>query len=81
MALELRPDGVDKGQAVRRVMEEMPFRGRLPVFVGDDVTDMDGVLAARELGGAGWLIPDDFPDAASFREWLHKLAEDKRWNV
>jgi len=81
MAIELRPEGIDKGQAVRRVMEQAPFQGRLPVFVGDDITDLDGVRAAQDLGGAGWLIPDDFPDAATFRAWLHNMAEETSWDV
>ncbi|MBS1040472.1 trehalose-phosphatase [Gluconobacter cerinus] len=81
MAIELRPLGVDKGGAVRELMSENPFRGRLPLFVGDDVTDMDGVRAARQMGGAGWLIPDDFPDAVTFRRWLHDLSEGHGWGA
>ncbi|EHH67795.1 trehalose-phosphatase [Gluconobacter morbifer] len=81
MAIELRPLGVDKGTALRELMVESPFRGRLPLFVGDDVTDRDGVRAAQQMGGAGWLIPDDFPDAKTFREWLHGLAEGRGWGV
>ncbi|GBR23282.1 trehalose-phosphatase [Gluconobacter japonicus] len=81
MAIELRPLGVDKGGAVRELMAENPFQGRLPLFVGDDVTDMDGVRAARQMGGDGWLIPDDFPDAATFRRWLHDLSEGHGWGA
>ncbi|GBR67628.1 trehalose-phosphatase [Gluconobacter kanchanaburiensis] len=79
MAIELRPLGIDKGKALEELMAEAPFAGRLPVFAGDDVTDRDGVRAARRMGGAGWLIPDDFPDAATFRRWLHDLSEGRGW--
>ena len=40
--LEVRPDGRDKGTAIHDFMDEPPFAGRLPVFVGDDRTDEHG---------------------------------------
>ncbi|GEB03986.1 trehalose-phosphatase [Gluconobacter roseus] len=81
MAIELRPLGIDKGMALQELMAEAPFKGRRPLFVGDDVTDRDGVRAANQMGGAGWLIPDDFPDAATFRRWLHDLSEGRGWGA
>ena len=43
-----------------------PFRGRVPVFVGDDLTDEDGFRAAAAEGGFGVKIgPGE--TAASFR--------------
>ncbi|GAJ30723.1 trehalose-phosphatase [Acidomonas methanolica] len=80
MAWEIRPAGIDKGHAVQAVMQQPPFAGRRPVFVGDDVTDEDGIRAARALGGAGFRIPEDFPDAAAFRSWLTDLAARSRWD-
>lgn len=50
---EIKPPGIDKGAALRRFMDLPPFHGRQPVFVGDDVTDEDGIAAAMELGGFG----------------------------
>jgi trehalose 6-phosphate phosphatase len=74
MAWEVRPRGIDKGSAVRMLMEYAPFFGRIPVFVGDDVTDEDGMRAARELGGVGLLVPDVFGDPAGVRAWIAKLV-------
>ena len=53
MVVEARPRGAGKGRALRTLMGYAPFLGRLPVFVGDDVTDEDGFAAAAALGGYG----------------------------
>ncbi|MDR6183451.1 trehalose-phosphatase [Asaia bogorensis] len=75
MAWEIRLAGIHKGNAVEALMALPPFAGRVPVFIGDDVTDMDGVRAAKALGGFGYLIPDDFPTAHEFRAWLARYVE------
>jgi trehalose 6-phosphate phosphatase len=75
MAWELRPAGLDKGTAVRALMAQPPFAGRLPVFVGDDVTDEDGMREARAMGGLGLRVPEVFGDAAGVRAWLAQLAD------
>lgn len=74
MAWEIKPRGVDKGTAVRSLMQQPPFAGRLPVFVGDDVTDEDGISAALALGGVGLRVPEAFNDPAGVRMWLAGLA-------
>lgn len=77
MAWEVRPFGVDKGYAVNLLMENAPFVGRRPVFVGDDVTDEDAIKAAIRLGGAGLRIPVDFPTPSVFRGWLNSLVPSR----
>lgn len=73
---EIRPRGIHKGTAVRRLMRERPFAGRLPVFVGDDVTDEDGMRAAEALGGIGIDVRQRFPaGAAGVRAWLAALDQ------
>lgn len=49
--VELKPAGRDKGVAVVEFMGEEPFRGRTPVFVGDDVTDEYGFATVNRLHG------------------------------
>lgn len=73
MAWEVRPRGIHKGVAVREMMREPPFAGRLPIFIGDDVTDEDGIAAAEALGGMGYRVPDDFPEPEAVRAWLTSL--------
>ena len=75
MAWELRPCGADKGTALAAVMRVPPFAGRLPVFIGDDVTDADAIAAARALGGVGLWVTAAFGDPAGVRAWLARAAE------
>lgn len=49
--LELLPQAANKGAALRRLMQRPPFRGRSPVFIGDDYTDIAAMQAAQALGG------------------------------
>jgi trehalose 6-phosphate phosphatase len=74
MAWEVRPRGIHKGVAVRQMMREPPFAGRRPLFIGDDVTDEDGIAAAEELGGLGYRVPEDFAEPQTVRDWLTQLA-------
>jgi len=79
MAWEIRPRGVHKGTAVRRLMREAPLEGRVPVFIGDDVTDEDGMRAAEALGGCGVHVQRCFPQGASgVRAWLGVVATKLR---
>ncbi len=70
MAWEVRPRGADKGSATLTLAAGVPFAGRRPIFIGDDVTDEDGMAAARSLGGAGLRVEDWFGTAGGVRAWL-----------
>ena len=74
MAWEVRPYGADKGRAVRALMQRAPFTGRRPIFLGDDVTDLDGMDAARSFNGVGLYVPDTFGSPARVRAWLAACA-------
>jgi len=73
MAWEVKPTGIDKARAVNELMKVAPFAGRIPVFIGDDVTDEDGMRAARAHGGRGLRVQEHFGDAAGVRKWLASL--------
>lgn len=65
--LELRPDGFDKGGAIRHLLETDTFRGRTPVFIGDDLTDEHGFAAVNAQGGLSVLVGTRAPTDARFR--------------
>ena len=64
--IELVADGSDKASAVRVFMESEPFRGARPIFIGDDVTDEDGMRAATELAGFGIAVGERPSENASY---------------
>lgn len=76
--VELVSASHDKGTAVTALMGTAPFAGRVPVFVGDDLTDEDGFAAAARLGGYGILVGaragsqarHALPDIAAMHDWL-----------
>lgn len=49
--IDLKPAGVSKGTAIAAFMAEAPFDGRIPLFVGDDVTDEAGFEQVQRMGG------------------------------
>lgn len=80
MMFEIKPRDFNKGRAVHAFMQEPPFSGRRPVYLGDDLTDIDGFKEAEAQGGLSISVGPrvtarhrlDDPDAV-FR-WLETLA-------
>lgn len=79
--LEIKFAAIDKGTAVRELMTHPPFRGRTPIFVGDDRTDEDAFAVMPDFNGyamsVGNRIPgvhDHFKSPAEVRQWLELLS-------
>lgn len=66
MVVELRPDGIGKGNAVADLMRQAPFRHRVPMMFGDDATDEPAFEVANRLGGHSVKIGPG-PSAARHR--------------
>ena len=81
MVLELKTPGTDKGAALTAFMAEAPFKGAIPIMVGDDLTDEHGFEAAEALGGFGVLVGPERPtaarygleDVAAVLDWLDQI--------
>ncbi len=80
MMFEIKPAGFSKGGAIEGFLREPPFQGRTPVFVGDDLTDLDGFDVVQSHGGMSVAVGDRvsaqhrLADPAAVREWLGEIA-------
>jgi trehalose 6-phosphate phosphatase len=79
--IEIKPAAHTKDSAVTAFMEEEPFRGRRPIFIGDDQTDYGGFAAVRRFDGlaiaVGPRVKSEWwlPDPVAVRQWLTHLAD------
>lgn len=53
---ELLPADIDKGKVLAGAALFEPFRGRRPIFIGNDTPDIDGFRAASDMGGYGVAV-------------------------
>lgn len=51
MVVELRPERASKGKAVEAFLREQPFKDRIPLAIGDDLTDEAMFETVNGLGG------------------------------
>ncbi len=75
--VELKPAGRDKGMAILEFMAEIPFHGRVPVFIGDDVTDEHGFTVVNAMDGISIKVGRgkssairQVPNVHAVRRWL-----------
>jgi trehalose 6-phosphate phosphatase len=75
--VELRPGTWTKGTSIASFMEEAPFFGRTPVFVGDDVTDEDAFEVVNRMNGVSIKVGKG--EATLARHRLGNVSEVLRW--
>lgn len=75
--LELRPGAWTKGSSITSFMQEAPFVGCTPVFIGDDVTDEDAFEVVNEMNGVSIRVGQAAATLARHR--LGGVSEVLRW--
>jgi trehalose 6-phosphate phosphatase len=80
--VEILPAGNTKGTVVSEFMTEAPFQGRVPVFIGDDVTDEHAFAVVNELGGFSFKVGNGttqaryrLGDVGAVRLWLTSVTQ------
>src|SRR6202162_1325310 len=81
---ESKHSGFDKASGVRELMTHAPFKGRRPIFIGDDVTDESVFAIMPDLGGLAFSVgrrahgvAGHFEEPRDVRQWLAHLLDDE----
>jgi trehalose 6-phosphate phosphatase len=82
---EIKHSGFTKATGVKQLMNHAPFRGRRPVFIGDDVTDESVFAIMPDFGGLAFSVgrrargvAGHFDEPRDVRAWLAHLLDDER---
>jgi len=82
---EIKHSGFNKATGVLELMAHEPFRGRRPIFIGDDVTDETVFAIMPDLGGLAFSVgrrakgvADHFDEPRDVREWLARLLDSEK---
>jgi trehalose 6-phosphate phosphatase len=82
---EVKHSGFTKATGVLELMKHAPFKGRRPVFIGDDVTDETVFAIMPELNGLAFSVgrrargvAGHFDAPRDVRAWLAHLLGDER---
>jgi trehalose 6-phosphate phosphatase len=81
---EIKHAGFTKATGVRELMTHEPFRGRRPLFIGDDVTDETVFAIMPDFGGLSFSVgrrargvAGHFDAPNDVREFLARLLDDQ----
>ena len=80
--VEILPSDAGKGRAIACFLDRPPYAGRIPVFIGDDVTDEEGFREINRRDGLSIRVGADGETAARYRAtdvaaataWLDRLV-------
>ena len=79
---EIKQSGFDKATGVRELITHEPFRGRRPLFIGDDVTDESVFVIMPDLAGLAFSVgrraegvAGHFDEPRDVRAWLARLID------
>jgi trehalose 6-phosphate phosphatase len=79
---EIKHSGFNKASGVTELMAHDPFKGRRPIFIGDDVTDESVFAIMPDLGGLAFSVgrrakgvAGHFDEPRDVRDWLAQLIE------
>ena len=79
--VEIKRAGFSKATGVQELMKRVPFRGRVPIFIGDDTTDESVFAIMPEFGGLGLSVGrqvagaiNRFDAPADVRQWLERIV-------
>src|SRR5437588_10155601 len=82
---EIKHSGFNKASGVTELMTHDPFKGRRPIFIGDDVTDESVFAIMPDLGGLAFSVgrratgvADHFDEPRDVREWLARLLRNEK---
>jgi trehalose 6-phosphate phosphatase len=80
--IEVKPARFTKGTGIRHLMNDPPFHGRIPYFIGDDVTDETAFAVLPQFKGIGYSVGRSFKgvagvfdDADAVRDWLDRVLD------
>src|ERR1700689_4767993 len=81
LVVDVKPAGINKGDAVCALMQHVPFAGRQPIFIGDDTTDVPVFGISPKFSGqaysVGGIVADvdgHFATPEAVRAWLGQIA-------
>src|SRR6476661_2511561 len=81
---EIKHSGFNKASGVQELMTHEPFRGRRPLFIGDDVTDETVFAIMPDLKGLAFSVgrraqgvAGHFDEPSDVRAFLTRLLDDE----